>query len=231
MPTPHACVLRVAVPALLASLTGCAATNMPLVQGPLFVPPQPAPAVVERVPTGSLFQPHTDSLFTGRRKPAAIGEVLKVDISESLSASSTVKSNVGRDTSLSSKGPGTDSEGALLRDLLNQDIQASGSSRFKGEGGAQNDSSFNGQIATSVINVLANGNLVVAGERSIALNGNRSTLRFSGVVDPRDIRDGNVVQSRDVVNARMELLGQGDLADGSSRNWLQRVFNNSLSIW
>jgi len=222
--------LPLAMSLLLAS-TGCATHNEPVVQGPLFVAPVQAHVALERAPTGSLFQPQVDALFTGRRKPSAIGEVLKVDISESLSASSTVKSDIGRDTALQSKGPGTTSEGALFRDLLNQNLSASGSSSFKGNGSAQNDSSFNGQIATSVINVLANGNLVVAGERAIALSGNRSTLRFSGVVDPRDIKDGNVVQSRDVVNARMELLGQGDLADGTSRNWLQRIFNNHLSIW
>lgn len=231
MSIPHSSALQATLAALLTALSGCAATQQPVVQGPLFAQPVEPPSVLERVPTGSLFQPHADALFTGRRKPSAIGEVLKVDISESLSASNTVKSNVGRDSSLASKGPGTSSEGALFRDLLNQDITASGSSSFKGSGSAQNDSSFNGQIATSIINVLANGNLVVAGERTIALNGNRSTLRFSGVVDPRDIKDGNVVQSRDVVNARMELAGQGDLADGTSRNWLQRLFNNSLSIW
>lgn len=217
--------------ALLCGVAGCAFQAEPVVQGPLFVPPVAPHAAVERLPTGSLFQPQVDALFTGRRKPASIGEVLKVDISESLSASSTVKSNLGRETALASKGPGNASEGALLKDLLNQNISASGNSSFKGNGSAQNDSSFSGQIATSVINVLANGNLVVAGERAIALNGNRSTLRFSGVVDPRDIKDGNVVQSRDVVNARVEVLGQGDLADGTSRNWLQRIFNNSLSVW
>jgi flagellar L-ring protein FlgH len=217
--------------ALLCGLAGCAVQNEPVVSGPLFVPPVAPHAAIERLPTGSLFQPQVDALFTGRRKPASIGEVLKVDISETLSASQTVKSNLGRETALASKGPGNASEGALLKDLLNQNISASGNSSFKGSGSAQNDSSFNGQIATSVINVLANGNLVVAGERAIALNGNRSTLRFSGVVDPHDIKDGNVVQSRDVVNARVEVLGQGDLADGSSRHWLQRILNNSLSIW
>jgi flagellar L-ring protein precursor FlgH len=114
---------------------------------------------------------------------------------------------------------------------LNQNDSASGSSSFNGNGTSKNDSSFNGQLAASVINVLANGHLIIAGERTIALQGNGSTLRFSGVVDPKDIKDGNVIQSSDVVNARLEMVGQGDVSDASSRNWLQRVLTNSLAIW
>lgn len=212
-------------------LSGCAGAPPSVVQGPMYAAPIEKPANVERVPTGSLFHPDAGSLFTGRRKPAGIGDVLKVDIAERLSASQSASSDIDRQTSLKSKGPGTTSSGAFFKDLLNQDITASGSSSFKGKGATDNDSRFNGQIAASVINVLANGNLVVAGERTVALNGNASTLRFSGVVDPRDIKDGNVVQSQDVVNAKMEVVGQGDLAEGSSRHWLQRVFNNTLSIW
>lgn len=230
MHTPRHHVLCAASTAALF-LAGCASQPTSVVPGPTYVAPIERPASVERIPTGSLFQPQSGSLFTGRRKPSAIGEVLKVDISERLRASNSVSADIDRQTSLSSKGPGTTSSGAFFKDLLNQDIAASGSSSFKGKGGTDNDSSFNGQIAASVINVLANGNLVVAGERTIALNGNASTLRFAGVVDPRDIKDGNVVKSSDVVNARMEVVGQGDVADGTSRNWLQRIFNNSLSIW
>jgi flagellar L-ring protein precursor FlgH len=51
------------------------------------------------------------------------------------------------------------------------------------------------------------------------------------VVDPKDIKDGNVIQSADVVNARLEMVGQGDVSESSSRTWLQRVLTNSLANW
>jgi flagellar L-ring protein precursor FlgH len=160
-----------------------------------------------------------------------VGDTLKVDISETLSASSTVKTDIARDSAFTSKGTGNASAGTLLAPWLNQNDSASGSSTFKGNGTSKNDSNFNGQLAASVVNVLANGNLVIAGERTIAMQGNGSTLRFSGVVDPKDIKDGNVIQSADVVNARLEMVGQGDVSESSSRNWIQRVLTNSLAIW
>lgn len=219
------------VTSMLGLLVGCASAPSGLVQGPVEALPIARPANLERVHTGSLFHANSGSLFTGRQKPKAIGDTVKVNISESLNASNTLNTDVNRESSLASKGPGNLREDSALAGLFNQNITASGSSAFKGNGTSKNASSFTGQLAASVINVLANGNLVVAGERSIALHGGGSTLRFSGVVDPRDIKDGNVIQSSDVVNARLEVVGQGDASEGASKTWLQRVLSGTLSVW
>jgi flagellar L-ring protein FlgH len=216
---------------LSSLLLGCSSPPTTTVPGPLSALPIAPPANLERVNTGSLFQASSGSLFTGRRKPRAIGDTVKVNISETLSASNTIKEDASRESSLSSKGPGNMRTDSALAGIYNQDQSASGSGAFKGNGTSKNDSSFTGQLAASVINVLANGNLVVAGERSIALHGGGSTLRFSGVVDPRDIRDGNVIQSGDVVNARLEVVAQGDVSEIASRNWMQRVLSNIVSVW
>lgn len=221
-----------AVLSLSSLLLGCA-SDQPntIVQGPLSALPVARPANLERVNTGSLFQASSGSLFTGRQKPRAIGDTVKVNISEKLSASDSIKEDASRESSLKSKGPGNVRDDSPLAGLFNQNSTASGSSAFKGNGSSKNDTSFTGQLAASVINVLANGNLVVAGERSIALHGGGSTLRFSGVIDPRDIRDGNVVQSADVVNARLEVVAQGDSSEIASRTWLQKVLSRTLSVW
>lgn len=218
--------------ALCISLaTGCASTPSTIIQGPLTAPPIPRPASVERVNSGSLFQPDIASLYSGRKKPRHVGDTLKVDISENLRASNTVRNDMNRESSFNSKGPGNADPSNLLSGLMNQNISGSGASSFKGDGTTRNDSSFSGQLAASVINVLSNGNLVVAGERSIALSGSVSTLRFSGIVDPKDIKEGNVIISNDVVNARLEVVSQGDMANSTTRNWLQRVLSNSLAVW
>ena len=83
----------------------------------------------------------------------------------------------------------------------------------------------------AAVAIRPNGNLLVAGERNVGLNKGVNALRFSGIVNPRDIRPGNVVASRDVVNASLESVAQGDVSEASSRSWLQRVLARSLSIW
>jgi flagellar L-ring protein FlgH len=219
--------------ALALLLTGCAGGPQSIVTGPTSVPPAAPVTVVERVNNGAIFQPGmtTASLFSDDRRPRAIGDTLKVDISESLKASNKVSTDTSRDNKVASKGPGTSHTGGLFNSLLNMDASASGSDAFKGSGSAGSETSFNGRIAVSVINVLPNGHLLVAGERSIAMNGGVSTLRFSGLVNPKDIRAGNVVASADAANARLEVAGRGDVSEAGTRTWLQRVLTNGLSVW
>jgi flagellar L-ring protein precursor FlgH len=172
-------------------------------------------------------------LFTDQRKPRNIGDTLKIDIAESLNASQSLSTDTSRDNKVASKGPGAGDAalGGVLTGLLNMDVSASSSDAYKGSGKSENAQALKGKIAASVINVLPNGNLVVAGERSIAMNGGVSTLRFSGVVNPADIKPGGIVASGDVVDARIEQVGGGDLADSASRGWLQRLLTKSLTVW
>ena len=221
---------------LVAGIAGCAAPALPesaIVAGPLGAAPVPRPANVERLNTGSIFQPSTaaTSLFSTDRRPRYVGDTLKIDISENLNATSKVATDMGRDNKLAGKGPGNKAGGGLFASIMNLDITASGSSAFKGNGTTENSSRFTAQLAVSVINVLPNGNLVVAGDRAIAMSGGVSVLRFSGIVNPRDIGAGNVVASADAVNARLEVVGKGDVSESGQRSWIQRVLADSLSFW
>lgn len=218
-----------------ALLGACSAPpQVSTVPGPLTATPLATPLNLERANPGSLFQPGmtTASLFTDRRKPRAVGDTLKVDISESINASNVLTTDNSRSNAMSTKGPGVKGVGSgILRSLLDLDASASGSDSYKGNGKTTDVSSFTGQLTATVVNVLPNGNLVVAGERSVALNGGVRTLRFSGVVDPKDLGTGNVVASSDVANARLEMAGKGDVSEAASRNWLQRVLTNTLAVW
>jgi flagellar L-ring protein precursor FlgH len=216
-------------------LAGCASQPPSIVATPYIVPPLAQPAFIERANTGSIYQPNgaAASLFTTEKKPRYVGDTLKIDIAESLSTSNKIASNTSRENKLASKGPGngSDSLGGLLKGIVNQDTTASGSDSFKGAGNTDSSNKFNGRIAASVINVMANGNLLVAGQRSIAVNQGITTVRFSGVVNPVDIKPGNVVASGDVVDARLESVGQGEVSDAASRTWIQRLVTKGLSVW
>lgn len=220
--------------ALAALLAGC--SSPPLVTGPTTVAPNPPVAYVERLNTGSIYQADSSSnawLFTDQRKPRNIGDTLKIDIVEAMAGSTSVSTDTSRENKVASKGPGSGdaSLNGVLGGLLNMNVSAGGSDAYKGGGKSENTQSLKGKIAASVINVLPNGNLVVAGERSIAMNGGVTTLRFSGVVNPNDITPGGIVASGDVVDARIEQVGGGDLADSTTRGWLQRFFTKTLQVW
>ena len=101
---------------------------------------------------------------------------------------------------------------------------ANSSNTFEGSGETENANNFTGSITTTVQEVLPNGHLVVVGEKQIGVNQNVDVLRFSGTVDPRQIRPGNVVASTQVANVRVESRGRGQQNEALSIGWLARFF-------
>jgi flagellar L-ring protein precursor FlgH len=97
---------------------------------------------------------------------------------------------------------------------------------FAGSGGAKANNSFNGTITVSVLEVMANGNLRVRGEKQIAINQGTEFIRFSGVVNPRAITVQNTVPSTQVADARIEYVGDGYINEAQTMGWLQRLFLN-----
>ena len=93
---------------------------------------------------------------------------------------------------------------------------------FSGKGGTQATNTFAGSITTTVIEVLPNGNLVVAGEKQIGVNQNVDVMRFSGTVDPRLLQPDNIINSTQVANLRVESRGRGAQAEAHTVGWLSR---------
>jgi flagellar L-ring protein precursor FlgH len=198
--------------------------------------PQQQLASIERnVNPGSIFQPGNPTgmaMFQDEGKPRRIGDSLKIDISESLTASNKTATKTSRANAVSTTGPGgANTMSSVINNIINADSSAKGSDSFTGTGNTENTAKLQGKLAASVINVLPNGNLVVAGEKSIAFNGALSTMRFSGVVDPADIKTGRTVSSSDVLDAKLEQIGSGLVSDSNQRGWLQKILTESLTIW
>ena len=57
------------------------------------------------------------------------------------------------------------------------------------------DNTFLGTVTVTVVEVLTNGNLLVSGEKQVAINQANEYIRFSGVVNPYTITGSNTVQS------------------------------------
>lgn len=218
----------VSLAAALCLLSACT-TPQPMIVGPTSVRPVYPVANIEN--NGAIFRVSSAQLFE-ESTTHYVGDILKVDIAESLTGTSKSATDSSRNTSLAQKGPGAgQSMSGLLASIFNIDKTASGSDAFKGTGQTQNSNSMTGSLMVSIIEVLPNGNLVVAGEKRIGMNGNINTLRFSGVVRSRDIRGGNVVSSSNVADARLEQVGGGMVADANSPGWMQKFFRGVLTFW
>ena len=191
-------------------------------------PAATSPAVVAPPTSGAIF--HVASyrgLFEDRRA-RLVGDVLTIQIQEKHSAKRSSGSSLDRSASVDAK------VGLLpfLPSTSTRRMQASGSSdnSFEGKGETGTDNEFTGSITVTVIEVLANGNMIVAGEKQVGINQNVETLRFSGVVNPSTVLPGNVVSSTQIADARLEVRGTGDIDRAQTTGWLSRFFLSFLPI-
>ena len=83
-----------------------------------------------------------------------------------------------------------------------------------------------GAITAVVVEVLPNGLLRIAGEKSLWLNQGEEFIRLSGYVRGQDIDAANRVSSQRLANARIAYSGSGTLADANTPGWLTRFFNS-----
>ena len=210
--------------AALLILAGCATPRDSIkVSTATTARPVPIDAQTDH-PTGAIFRPRGNLLLFEDRKPRAIGDLLTIQINETLNASQSATSNTEKKTNASLALPGI--KGVLGHGLNALNTTASADNKFDGTGATTSTGAFTGTITVTVIEVLANGNLMVAGEKQIGIRENSEVLRFSGVVDPALIQPGNVVSSTQISDARLDYRGGGNIEQAQIQGWLGRFFNS-----
>ncbi len=188
-------------------------------------PAPPADAGVQANP-GSLYQTASYRPAFEDRRARLVGDTVTVKIVEALSASQVSKSTVNRNTSASNTITTAPVPAVLAPDLANLNMAVKTDNDFSGKGGTEAANTFTGSITATVIDVLPNGNLVIAGEKQIGLNQNVDVLRFSGTVNPRLLEPGSVINSTQIANVRVESRGRGAQGEAQTVGWLSRFFLN-----
>jgi flagellar L-ring protein precursor FlgH len=221
-----------AVVAVVLSLAACAhlPPREPLVTQPMSARPAVVPAATAAA-NGAIYRTGAGStswsLFEDRR-PRNVGDVLTIVVSESSNASKASAATSSRD---GKAGVQLDVIPRVLGGLFNnQNASVSGNNSLDAKGGANASNNFNGVITVTVVDLLANGNLLVSGEKQMLINQGTEYIRFSGVVDPRTVSGGNTVLSTQVADARIEYSAKGFIDEAQTMGWLQRLFLNVLPL-
>ena len=215
--------------AALLALAGCvtdAIQRVPKVDVVDGKDVEPAPVVAPVRSNGAIFQADRYRPLFEDHRARLVGDTITVQITEKVSA--TQKS-----TSTVDKAGSVDASISALPLVSSNSFgragaTASNSNTFSGKGTTENSNDFSGTITATIVRVLPNGHLIVAGEKQIGVNANVDVLRFSGQVDPRAIAPGNSVPSTSIANVRIEQRGRGQQAEAQSMGWLARFF---LSLW
>jgi len=210
--------------ALAAALLAACASG-PNVMEPTTA--RPAPAARAPQSNGAIFQDAVSyrPLFEDRRA-RYVGDTLTILISEKTTASRDSANAASRDASVDFGVPVV--QGLPLKSLQGAQLQASAKSNLDAKDQASANNLFTGSITVTVIEVLPNGNLVVSGEKRIGISGDVEQLRFSGVVNPVNIVNGNTVSSANVADARIEAASHTSVKPEQVLGFLGRFFLSFL---
>ena len=219
---------------ICAGLLGaCASADRPsLLQTPTTARPKPIQETSANM--GSLYPANSGGpqvsmvshrpLFEDRRA-RNVGDTLTVILNETTSAAKNSSMSAARKgTTTSSFVPGAASvpKGWFkgISDIGN--FTGPGDLKSEGAGGSAANITFAVTITVTVIEILSNGNLVVAGEKQVAISNEEEIIRFGGIVNPNNLV-ANRISSQEVADARIEYRGRGATDDTQGTGWFTRL--------
>ena len=210
----------------LLGLVGCVSMGPTHLAAPAPVPPvyPVTPGQSETVPaTGSIFTQRQGDGLLSRGRRFEVGDVITVLLSESTQAARQQSANVSRESSNDVIPPGVSGRVAAASAALSGLNLNGASIESGGTGQANQRGSLSGSITVTVVDLMANGNLVLKGEKQMALTEGSEWIQVSGVVRSQDVSPNNTVQSRRLANAQFVYKSAGDMALASQPGWGTRA--------
>jgi flagellar L-ring protein FlgH len=205
--------------------TGCASMLGPVPNDPEYAPALPEENVADIVPDGSIFgNARVNSLYTDI-KAHRVGDIISVELNESTTANKNTSNKNSKSNSNSVNALNLGGKPVTINGY-NTSASMGTESEFDGSAKASQSNSLKGNISVSVVKVLANGGLVVRGEKWLMLTNGNEYIRITGIVRSEDVNADNTVSSQKIANARIEYGGTGDFANSTEKGWLSRFFNS-----
>ncbi|HEY5673476.1 MAG TPA: flagellar basal body L-ring protein FlgH [Malonomonas sp.] len=217
---------------LLVLLAGCAGPGridlsevepvVPVMQEP---PPPQTP--------GSLWTESRGGMFVDN-KGRTVGDIVTVVIVENASASKEATTETDRSSTMSAgitNVLGLEKYiGAIGNSSINPTalVNASTTNDFSGGGKTARKENLVATLTTQIIEVLPNGNLRIEGNKTVTVNNEMQIVKLSGIVRPADVSPGNLVDSKNILNARIAYVGEGVISDKQKQGWLVRALDQ---VW
>ncbi|MEF1290091.1 flagellar basal body L-ring protein FlgH [Vibrio sp. M260118] len=177
--------------------------------------------------TGSLFNAAGANSLYDDSKPRGLGDIITVTLDESTKAAKSSDADLSKNNDASMDPLEVGGQELNIGDY-NFSYNLSNDNKFTGSAAANQSNSISGSITVEVIEVLANGNLVIRGEKWLTLNTGDEYIRLSGTIRPDDIKFDNTIASNRISNARIQYSGTGTQQDMQEPGFLARFFNVSL---
>lgn len=181
-------------------------------------------AAATSTPAGadSLYQGQAWSHLASDNVAAAVGDSLLVVVYQSAEARNSERRTRSKRTRIDAA---LDFAGDLTPMTLQESGELAYGGEFSGQGEIRRSESILTQFSVSVVEVLANGDLVVAGEQRVKMNGEESVIEVRGRVRRADVASDNRVLSTRIADAEINYQGRGFVSRGASEGIISRIFS------
>lgn len=181
-------------------------------------------------PAASLWRSGSRAFFKDQRA-AQVGDLLtvKVRITDSAKIDNSTQRNRSGTESLGMEGFfGAEQQiSKVLADGVKPEalVGLKSGSNAAGAGSVKRAEQLATDIAATVTQVLANGNLVIEGKQEVRVNFEVRELLVAGIVRPEDIEAGNTIESTKIAQARISYGGRGQISDVQQARYGQQVLD------
>jgi flagellar L-ring protein FlgH len=205
----------------LAVLSGCASMS----KDDEYAASWPEPVPATQVANGAIYQAGHDITLFENTVARRVGDTLTIRLDESTNASKSSSTSTKKSTNVDLTGPTVAGRPVTAKgvEILNANIE--NNSAFDGEADSSQSNRLQGQVTVTVAQRLANGNLLVRGQKWVAINQGKEYVRVQGIVRPIDIDPDNSISSLKVADAMIAYGAKGALADANKPGLLARFFN------
>ncbi len=172
------------------------------------------------MPKEGVYNPYADT------KAHRVGDVIFVQIVESINAVETVATQSGRSASVKES---ISSLFGLDKSILDR-LGAGASAQMQTQAGGkvQQTGVLTTRLAGRVMKVYPNGTMLIEAKKSFYMNNAQREIVLRGAVRPEDMDTSNLVSSDKIANLEVFIDGKGFLADGGSPGWLARILAKVL---
>lgn len=229
-------LIRVSVLCSLTLLTACTTTSVK--RDPSYAAVRPVAVPAEPKKDGAIFDVGTNISLYEDYRARRVGDILTVKLEEKTIGEKTSATIINKINSNNITSPtilGSDvafnAPGILpLASNKNNNLGMSLESQtaFNGLGDSDLNNKLTGDISVSVVEVLANGNMVIRGEKVMTINQGNEYLRIAGMISPRDINADNSISSKRIADVQMSYVGDGQTNDANVMGWLGKFFISAL---
>jgi len=207
---------------LVALLQGCA-TQEPVLASlspsPDFAPVYPLAKDQVAPATGGIYGNRQSDAWFGRGRNYQVGDLITVELNEESQGTRNQKTDISRDSSNTALPKGANALIGNIHPILDGLNLNAAKTVSTGKGDANQYAKLTGKVTVTVTEILANGNLVVRGEKKLGLSEGTEVIQVAGVIRPQDVGPNGTVNSLRLANAQISYRGTGDLAAASKPGW------------